>query len=95
MALGARVRVRAAGAVVGQLDDAGAAMSGEGASPVEPFALRPPGQAFARHRSCSCPPSRRRVDGARGSPDTFFAGTGRPLHVRVMVRLPGVIPGRA
>jgi hypothetical protein len=30
-----------------------------------------------------------------GSPDTFFAGRAGPYHVRVSVRLPGVIPGRA
>lgn len=30
-----------------------------------------------------------------GSPDTFFAGQAGPYHVRVSVRLPGVIPGRA
>lgn len=30
-----------------------------------------------------------------GSPDTFFAGKAGPYDVRVTVRLPGVIPGRA
>lgn len=30
-----------------------------------------------------------------GSPDTFFAGDAGPYRVRVSVRLPGVIPGRA
>ncbi len=30
-----------------------------------------------------------------GSPDTFFAGTAGAYPVRVVVRLPGVIPGRA
>lgn len=30
-----------------------------------------------------------------GSPDTFFAGRAGPYEVRVAVRLPGVIPGRA
>lgn len=30
-----------------------------------------------------------------GSPDTFFSGAAGPYHVRVSVRLPGVIPGRA
>ena len=30
-----------------------------------------------------------------GSPDTFFAGRAGPYDVRVTVRLPGVIPGRA
>jgi hypothetical protein len=30
-----------------------------------------------------------------GSPDTFFAGQAGPYDVRVSVRLPGVIPGRA
>jgi hypothetical protein len=30
-----------------------------------------------------------------GSPDTFFAGTAGAYPVRVLVRLPGVIPGRA
>jgi hypothetical protein len=30
-----------------------------------------------------------------GSPDTFFAGRAGPYPVRVSVRLPGVIPGRA
>jgi hypothetical protein len=30
-----------------------------------------------------------------GSPDTFFTGQAGPYHVRVSVRLPGVIPGRA
>jgi hypothetical protein len=30
-----------------------------------------------------------------GSPNTFFAGTAGPYPVRVTVRLPGVIPGRA
>ena len=30
-----------------------------------------------------------------GSPDTFFTGTAGPYDVRVSVRLPGVIPGRA
>jgi len=30
-----------------------------------------------------------------GSPDTFFAGQAGPYRVRVAVRLPGVIPGRA
>jgi len=30
-----------------------------------------------------------------GSPDTFFAGKAGPYEVRVSVRLPGVIPGRA
>ena len=30
-----------------------------------------------------------------GSPDTFFAGQAGPYNVRVSVRLPGVIPGRA
>jgi len=30
-----------------------------------------------------------------GSPDTFFAGPAGPYMVRVSVRLPGVIPGRA
>lgn len=30
-----------------------------------------------------------------GSPDTFFAGMAGPYHVRVSVRLPGVVPGRA
>lgn len=30
-----------------------------------------------------------------GSPDTFFAGRAGPYDVRVSVRLPGVIPGRA
>ena len=30
-----------------------------------------------------------------GSPDTFFAGQAGPYQVRVSVRLPGVIPGRA
>ena len=30
-----------------------------------------------------------------GSPDTFFSGPAGPYHVRVSVRLPGVIPGRA
>jgi hypothetical protein len=30
-----------------------------------------------------------------GSPDTFFAGQAGPYHIRVSVRLPGVIPGRA
>jgi hypothetical protein len=30
-----------------------------------------------------------------GSPDTFFAGKAGPYDVRVSVRLPGVIPGRA
>jgi hypothetical protein len=30
-----------------------------------------------------------------GSPDTFFVGTAGPYPVRVIVRLPGVIPGRA
>jgi hypothetical protein len=30
-----------------------------------------------------------------GSPDTFFAGEAGPYRVRVVVRLPGVIPGRA
>jgi len=30
-----------------------------------------------------------------GSPDTFFSGQAGPYHVRVSVRLPGVIPGRA
>ncbi len=30
-----------------------------------------------------------------GSPDTFFAGTAGPYPIRVSVRLPGVIPGRA
>ena len=30
-----------------------------------------------------------------GSPDTFFGGKAGPYDVRVSVRLPGVIPGRA
>jgi hypothetical protein len=30
-----------------------------------------------------------------GSPDTFFAGRAGPYDVRISVRLPGVIPGRA
>ena len=30
-----------------------------------------------------------------GSPDTFFGGKAGPYDVRVTVRLPGVIPGRA
>ena len=30
-----------------------------------------------------------------GSPDTFFVGNAGPYPVRVVVRLPGVIPGRA
>ena len=30
-----------------------------------------------------------------GSPDTFFAGKAGPYDVRISVRLPGVIPGRA
>lgn len=30
-----------------------------------------------------------------GSPDTFFSGPAGPYHIRVSVRLPGVIPGRA
>lgn len=30
-----------------------------------------------------------------GSPDTFFAGDAGPYPIRVIVRLPGVIPGRA
>src|SRR5262249_54384667 len=30
-----------------------------------------------------------------GSPDTFFSGKAGPYDVRVSVRLPGVIPGRA
>ena len=30
-----------------------------------------------------------------GSPDTFFSGQAGPYDVRVSVRLPGVIPGRA
>jgi hypothetical protein len=30
-----------------------------------------------------------------GSPDTFFTGHAGPYPVRVSVRLPGVIPGRA
>jgi hypothetical protein len=30
-----------------------------------------------------------------GSPDTFFAGKAGAYDVRVSVRLPGVIPGRA
>ncbi len=30
-----------------------------------------------------------------GSPDTFFSGPAGPYNVRVSVRLPGVIPGRA
>src|SRR4030095_9798985 len=30
-----------------------------------------------------------------GSPDTFFVGTAGAYPVRVIVRLPGVIPGRA
>ena len=30
-----------------------------------------------------------------GSPDTFFTGKAGPYEVRVSVRLPGVIPGRA
>jgi hypothetical protein len=30
-----------------------------------------------------------------GSPDTFFSGTAGPYNVRISVRLPGVIPGRA
>ena len=30
-----------------------------------------------------------------GSPDTFFAGPAGPYNIRVSVRLPGVIPGRA
>ena len=30
-----------------------------------------------------------------GSPDTFFGGRAGPYNVRVSVRLPGVIPGRA
>ena len=30
-----------------------------------------------------------------GSPDTFFSGSAGPYQVRVSVRLPGVIPGRA
>src|SRR5262249_55091440 len=30
-----------------------------------------------------------------GSPDTFFAGKAGPYDVRVSVRLPGAIPGRA
>src|SRR5205823_14636361 len=30
-----------------------------------------------------------------GSPDTFFGGKAGPYNVRVSVRLPGVIPGRA
>jgi len=30
-----------------------------------------------------------------GSPDTFFVGDAGPYPVRVSVRLPGVIPGRA
>ena len=30
-----------------------------------------------------------------GSPDTFFTGKAGPYDVRVSVRLPGVIPGRA
>ncbi len=30
-----------------------------------------------------------------GSPDTFFSGKAGPYNVRVSVRLPGVIPGRA
>jgi hypothetical protein len=35
------------------------------------------------------------VEGHVGSPDTFFAGKAGPYDVRVSVRLPGVIPGRA
>src|SRR4051812_32208280 len=30
-----------------------------------------------------------------GSPDTFFGGKAGPYDVRISVRLPGVIPGRA
>jgi hypothetical protein len=30
-----------------------------------------------------------------GSPDTFFGGRAGPYDVRISVRLPGVIPGRA
>ena len=30
-----------------------------------------------------------------GSPDTFFSGSAGPYNIRVSVRLPGVIPGRA
>jgi hypothetical protein len=35
------------------------------------------------------------VEGHVGSPDTFFTGRAGPHQVRVSVRLPGVIPGRA
>jgi len=35
------------------------------------------------------------VEGHVGSPDTFFTGKAGPHDVRVSVRLPGVIPGRA
>ena len=80
------VRLGALRPVVGQLDVASAAMIDR------PQPRSPAGElgAAARARARA-----RGVDPMAhvGSPDTFFVGKAGPYHVRVIVRLPGVIPG--
>ena len=80
---GGRVRLRAPRIVVGQLDVAGAAMKRR-ASVVLCLGIL----------LCVAPVSRV-VEGHVGSADTFFSGKAGVYDVRVSVRLPGVIPGRA
>jgi hypothetical protein len=67
--------------VVGQLDGKGSAVTNPEARNRKPvFAVLALAVAAMAHV---------------GSPDTFFAGKAGPYDVRVSVRLPGVIPGRA
>jgi hypothetical protein len=67
--------------MVGQLDGAGAQMN-------EPGSPKPWRRRLAVLAALA---SMAHV----GSPDTFFSGAAGPYPVRVSVRLPGVIPGRA
>jgi hypothetical protein len=66
--------------VVGQLDVAGAAVSARGGAYASTLAVLLCAWLSMAHV---------------GSPDTFFSGQAGPYDVRVSVRLPGVIPGRA
>ena len=67
--------------MVGQLDVAGAAVSA--------------GKRWPRRASTAVLVCALASMAHVGSPDTFFSGKAGPYDVRISVRLPGVIPGRA
>src|SRR5262245_52193039 len=97
-----RIRVRAVRVLVGQLDVASTTVtlfdhgSGRGRPSGRPSRDALKGVPYRRHARRLAVLLLAVLSMAHvGSPDTFFAGKAGPYDVRVSVRLPGVIPGRA